>query len=48
MGQAEFFEKYLPTILISIDKDLYLELYHKAYGNQNLTNMIKELERGDS
>jgi hypothetical protein len=48
MGQAEFFEQYLPTLLISIDRDLYLYLYKKVYGNKELDQMIKVLERGDS
>lgn len=47
MGQAEFFEKYLPTLLISIDTDLFLELYEKAYGNKELEQMIKKLKGGD-
>lgn len=48
MGQAEFFERYLPTLLISIDKDLYLELYQKVYRNKELVQMINRLKGGDN
>ena len=42
MGQAEFFERYLPTLLMSIDQDLYIKLYKKVYGDERLVIMIKE------
>ena len=36
MGQAEFFEKYLPALLIAIDEKLYFKLYKKVYENKNI------------
>lgn len=36
MGQAEFFEKYLPALLIAIDEELYWKLYKEVYQNKNI------------
>ena len=44
MTQAKLVEKYIPAVLISIDKDLYIELYLKYYSNKNIENYVKEMD----
>jgi len=43
MTQAQFFEKYLPSLFLAIDKDKYLELVSKVYGNTVLTDIVNDL-----
>lgn len=42
MSQAQFFEKYLPTLFLAIDKNKYLELVEEVYKNKELEKLIKE------
>lgn len=43
MTQAEFFEKYLPTLFLAIDKDKYLSLIEEAYENNELKELVDKL-----
>jgi len=36
MGQTEFFERYLPSLLMAIDENLYLKLYKQVYEMKNI------------
>ncbi|MGF7059304.1 hypothetical protein [Brassicibacter mesophilus] len=40
MTQAQFFEKYLPTLFLAIDKDKYLNLIEEIYGEEKLHDII--------
>jgi hypothetical protein len=42
MSQAQFFERYLPTLFLAIDKDKYLSLVEEVYGEKKLEDMIKK------
>jgi len=42
MSQAQFFERYLPTLFLAIDKDKYLSLVEEVYGDKKLEDMIKK------
>lgn len=44
MGQTEFFEKYLPAILMAIDEKLYWKLYKDVYENEKLSKILKKKE----
>ncbi|SNR86298.1 hypothetical protein SAMN05446037_100183 [Anaerovirgula multivorans] len=41
MSQAQFFEKFLPTLFIAIDKKKYFELVEKVYGIEELNRLTK-------
>ncbi|WP_129599464.1 hypothetical protein [Anaerophilus nitritogenes] len=41
MTQAEFFEKYLPSLFLALDKEKYLDLVSEVYRNENLEEIIK-------
>ncbi len=43
MTQAEFFEKYLPTLFLVIDKEKYLSLVEETYENNELEELINKL-----
>ncbi|GFN35919.1 hypothetical protein TXYLGN1_17060 [Tepidimicrobium xylanilyticum] len=45
MNQAQFFEKYLPTLFFAIDKEKYLNLVEEVYGNKKLEEMIAERDQ---
>lgn len=42
MSQAQFFEKYLPTLYLAIGKEKYLELVKEVYGNNELEDLLKK------
>lgn len=44
MSQAQFFERYLPTLFLAIDKDKYLSLVEEVYGDKKLEDMIKKYQ----
>ncbi|WMM26804.1 hypothetical protein RBU61_09010 [Tissierella sp. MB52-C2] len=41
MSQAQFFERYLPTLFLAIDKEKYLELVQEVYGEKELEKLLK-------
>lgn len=41
MSQAQFFERYLPTLFLAIDKEKYLELVDEVYGDKELGKLLK-------
>ena len=41
MQQAEFFEEYLPSLLMAINKERYLRIYQDIYMNVSIENEIK-------
>lgn len=41
MSQAQFFERYLPTLFLSIDKEKYLELVEDIYKDKKLEKLLK-------
>ena len=44
MSQAQFFERYLPTLFLAIDKDKFLSLVEEVYGDKKLEDMIKKYQ----
>lgn len=44
MTQAQFFEKYLPSLFIAIDKEKYLKLVEETYSNENLIAKVKDMK----
>lgn len=41
MSQAQFFERYLPTLFLAIDEKKYLELVKEVYGDDKLKKLLK-------
>lgn len=41
MSQAQFFERYLPTLFLAIDEKKYLELVKEVYGDDKLKELLK-------
>lgn len=41
MSQAQFFERYLPTLFLSIDKNKYLKLVEEIYGDVELERLVR-------
>ncbi|MCM1991355.1 hypothetical protein [Oceanirhabdus seepicola] len=46
MTQAEFIEKYLPTLFLALDKEKYLSLVNEVYSNNKLNDIINVVDNG--
>lgn len=42
LNQAEFFQQYLPVLLMAIDRDLFMKLFEKYYRDTNLEELINK------
>jgi hypothetical protein len=44
MTQAQFFEKYLPTMFLALDKEKFLEVVSEVYNDVQLKKQIEKLK----
>jgi len=47
MSQSQFFEKYLPVLFLSLDREKFFELYKEIYTVKELDNLLQKLKKAE-